>query len=666
MLLVVEELLVLLAHEDDGAGIHVPYRTLRYGLSGAVLLDLGLAGRIDTDSQALYLVDRAPLGDDLLDPILADIAAEADSLPCEVWLRRIARRADELHSRFSARLVRRGVLETDDGAGFVALSRRVARSRRYPGAAGEATSEIRSRLMEILFGDDIPTPRDAMVFSLARTCDVFRQIMTREEYDEVAERIDLLATLEPLGQFVARTIRETTVAESQEASRRIRERGGRWPRASERLPFVGHAHRLLGDLRAFLHRSYLEHGPVFEVTAPGRRFVAIAGAEANLFVNREGKHYLRSRELWDNFFRAMGSSKILTGLEGSDHRLLRRTKHYGYSGEFISKRIPEAVAVVDRELARLPADRPVPVFETVQRIMFEQIALLSAGISARDDFDSILLFNSEMHRVHLNGQIPRFATRLPRSRRARRDLERLIGRTMDAHDWERRAEGDRDLIDDLLRLHRTSPDFLPDTDLFINAMGPFLVGLDTVPSTTSFALHALLQRADLLDRARAEADALFAGGGPTAEGVREMTVIPNTLLETMRMFPVAEALHRTVANSFEFGGYRIPHGAELLIALAVPNYLPEFFPDPERFDIERYSPERREDARPGAFAPFGLGHHSCMGQAYARTQMAVTLATLLHRTHIAMEPKNYRLKIERAPTPRPSRGFRIGLRPRRG
>ena len=120
-----------------------------------------------------------------------------------------------------------------------------------------------------------------------------------------------------------------------------------------------------------------------------------------------------------------------------------------------------------------------------------------------------------------------------------------------------------------------------------------------------------------------------------------------------------------MSNSFDFAGYRIPDGTSALIASTVTHYLPEFFPDPERFDIDRYSPERRENAQPGIFVPFGLGHHSCLGQGFAEVQMMLTIATLLHRAEIALARPNYRLKVQHAPGPRPADNFKVRLRPRR-
>ena len=87
------------------------------------------------------------------------------------------------------------------------------------------------------------------------------------------------------------------------------------------------------------------------------------------------------------------------------------------------------------------------------------------------------------------------------------------------------------------------------------------------------------------------------------------------------------------------------------MATTVPHYLPEYFPQPERFDIDRYLPERNEHRQPGAYAPFGLGPHRCLGNGFAEVQIAVTLATIMHNVELVLDPPDYELQINPAPTP---------------
>ena len=121
-------------------------------------------------------------------------------------------------------------------------------------------------------------------------------------------------------------------------------------------------------------------------------------------------------------------------------------------------------------------------------------------------------------------------------------------------------------------------------------------------------------------RMTAEADASFTGGTLTADSLRTLDVTHRVALETLRMYPIAPAITRTVSNTFEFAGYTIPAGEKVIVATTVPHHLEQYFPEPERFDIERYTPERQEHRQPGVFAPFGAGPHVCLGPDSPRSR----------------------------------------------
>lgn len=133
MLRIAEETLLLVL--DDNAGGVASYlepQSLDSVLAGAVLMELALENRVDSDLERLMLVDSTPFDDDLLDPVLADIATETNTHSIDYWLARTALgQGDQIRRRALARLVERGILESDDEA-FFFLSQRVSRSRRYP------------------------------------------------------------------------------------------------------------------------------------------------------------------------------------------------------------------------------------------------------------------------------------------------------------------------------------------------------------------------------------------------------------------------------------------------------------------------------------------------------------------------------------------------------
>ena len=107
------------------------------------------------------LLDAAPVGDSLLDETLADIEA-GEERDARFWVQRIANRGLAIREEALSRLVTRGILESRDDRFLW-----VFRSRRYPAIDGEPEREVKMRIMDVLFSDEIPDPRDVVIISLA-------------------------------------------------------------------------------------------------------------------------------------------------------------------------------------------------------------------------------------------------------------------------------------------------------------------------------------------------------------------------------------------------------------------------------------------------------------------------------------------------------------------
>ena len=171
-----EELLLLLLEDQSGKFLRLPDRPLQYALAGSVLRDLALEGHIDTDPDRLILVD-IPTGDDLLDPILADIANGGDH-DVHYWLTHAAVGAWQIKDKALDRLVSRHILDQRGDAFHWVLrfdwgARKWRQPRVYPVIDGEAQKEVKVRILAELLDGDIPDPRDLMTISLADACGLF-------------------------------------------------------------------------------------------------------------------------------------------------------------------------------------------------------------------------------------------------------------------------------------------------------------------------------------------------------------------------------------------------------------------------------------------------------------------------------------------------------------
>ena len=661
MLRVTEELLLLIMDAESGGIQHsLPVHQRDALIAGAVLMDLALENRIDTDTERLFPIDPKPVDDDLLDPTLLDIVGEAETHDTAYWIKRTSGQGSAIREKALNRLIGRGILEAEAN-GLVFPSRSVARARRYPTSDGKTGKDVQSRVMETLFSEDIPDPRDVMIIGLAAACGVFKSILSREELADVQERIDAISRLDLMGRTIRESIR--TIEPEAPAARTVRPHE-EIPEVPG-LPFAGNAFRMAGDVRGFLMENYLKYGPIFRIGAFGHRFIALVGPEANVFCGQISGTHLRSHEPYREFGVAAGAHRVMLNMDGPEHLRMRKLQVSGYSPKTFEANLDLAHDITQRMIENWPRGRPLGIQHTMQQVIAEQIGLCCTGISPDEYIDDLIYFLGAIVSVHITKRWPKQMKRLPKFRRAERRLGELYTKILEAHRPERRSGYRPDFVDDLLERNRTDPQLLPETDLRANILAPYLVGIDTSASVCAFMLHALLKHPVLLERMRAEVDEMYELGPPTPEGLRKLDVTHRIALETLRMYPVVPALTRIVSNSFEFGGYQVPAGAQVMLGTTVSHHLPECFPDPDRFDIERYSKSAQQHRQPGAFAPFGVGRHRCIGSGFSEVQIALTMAVIVRETELVLDRPERPLKIKRTPAPHPDESLRFRLVRRR-
>ncbi len=659
---VTEELLLLILDAESGDIQYSFPSHQRDALVGsAALMDLALENRIDTDAERLFPINPEPVGDDLLDPTLLDIVNEKETHDTAWWIRRTAGQGGTIRDKALNRLIERGILEREAN-GLVFLSRSVARARRYPTVDGESRKDVHSRVMETLFSEDIPDPHDIMIIGLAAACDVFESILSRDELAEVRERIDTISRLDLMGRTIRESIRRIEPPAPAKKTVRPYEEIPEVPG----LPIAGSALQMAKNVQVFLEKCYRKYGPIFRVRAFGYQLLALVGPEANVFCGRVSGTHLRSHEPYSAFAVAVGAHRVMLNMDGPEHLRMRKLQVNGYSPKKFEEKLDLAHDVVLRMIDTWPVGRPIGVQYAMQQIIAEQIGMSCTSVSSHQYIDDIICYLEVLASIHITRQWPNQMRFLPRFRRAEQRLEDFCNEILEAHRPERRGDLPPDFVDDLLEMNRNDPQLLPETDLRANLLAPYLVGIDTSASVCTFMLYALLKHPALLQQMREEVDAMYEQGPLTADGLRKLDVTHRIAMETLRMYPVAPALLRTVSNSFEFGGYRVPAGIQAIIGTTVSHYLPEYFPDPHRFDIERHSRAAKQQRPSGALAPFGVGRHRCIGSGLSEVQITLTMATIVRETELMLERPERPLKIKQRPAPHADKSLQFRLVRRRG
>jgi len=163
-------------------------------------------------------------------------------------------------------------------------------------------------------------------------------------------------------------------------------------------------------------------------------------------------------------------------------------------------------------------------------------------------------------------------------------------------------------------------------------IGTIFAGHHTTAGTAAWTLLELARRPEALVVVLKELDELFGTDGEvTFQSLREIPALENVIKEVLRLHPPLIFLIRKVMKDFHFKGYTVKAGKYVCASPRVSHRIAEVFPEPEKFDPDRYSEARQEDALPFSWIAFGGGKHKCTGNAFAMLQLKAIFSILLRR-----------------------------------
>jgi cytochrome P450 len=155
----------------------------------------------------------------------------------------------------------------------------------------------------------------------------------------------------------------------------------------------------------------------------------------------------------------------------------------------------------------------------------------------------------------------------------------------------------------------------------------------------------------------AEIDSVLQGRTATVEDVPRLKYCEMVLAESMRLYPPAWAMGRKALNDFELGPYLLPRGTTMLMSQWIAHRNPSHFPDPLRFDPERFRPDA--PPRPKfSYFPFGAGPRQCIGESFAWMEGVLILATISQRWRLKLVP-GHRVKTQPLITLRSKYGMKM-------
>jgi cytochrome P450 len=195
-----------------------------------------------------------------------------------------------------------------------------------------------------------------------------------------------------------------------------------------------------------------------------------------------------------------------------------------------------------------------------------------------------------------------------------------------------------DLLSTLLAPRSETGEPLDDRLVRDELITMLFAGSETTGLMLSWTWYLLSQHPDALRRLHAELDEVLGGRLPTVDDLADLKYTRMVLQETMRLYPPVWFLFRQSLQEDEIDGYRITANAKVVVSPYTTHRHPAFWPNPEQFDPERFTPENSQGRPRYAYLPFGAGRHLCLGNNLAMMEGQLVLATIAQRYRIEPVP----------------------------
>jgi cytochrome P450 len=417
----------------------------------------------------------------------------------------------------------------------------------------------------------------------------------------------------------------------------------------EGLPVFGNTFAILKDPPAFGRRMIGKYGLVYRNRAFGGRQVNLVGPEANELVLFDRDKLFSSEQGWGPTLNLVFPRGLML-MDFDKHRADRRTlsvafkpepmRHYA---EQLNRGIAEAVAGW--------ANRPIRFYDAIKQLSLDLAATSFLGMPLGPEATQInKAFVDEVQASIAPIRSPIPGTAMHRGVKAREYLIDLFLREIPAR---RNGQG-QDFFSQFAQAVDEDGQPLSDQAIADHMNFLMMAAHDTITSSATSLVMLLGRNVEWQDRLREEIASLGLNddkGVPYGQ-LDRLVLTEYAFKEALRIMPPVPSMPRRALRDFEFRGYKIPAGTFIGINIGYTHHMPEHWPDPDRFDPMRFTPEASRGRHKYAWVPFGGGAHMCLGLHFATMQVRILMTHLLRRYRIELEPGAGE-KWQYFPIPRP-------------
>lgn len=415
------------------------------------------------------------------------------------------------------------------------------------------------------------------------------------------------------------------------------------------------------DPLGFLQRLAAEHGSAVAFDLHGAPHVFIRDPELiHAVLVEHAAKFRRTEYTRRSLGKFLGEGLLLS--EGELHRRQRSRLQPAFHPQQLARYATPMIARLEQALADWPTETPLDVHRAMTRLTLGVVAEVLFGADA----DEMM---SDMEQLSQAISASQAREWLPPSEREAADqadkalierLDRRVARLL----AERRAApvGRGDLLDQLaldVEAARMSERQARDEIITL-----FVAGHESTAMTLTWALLMTALHAEVQARLREEAHRVFGARAPRPEDHPDLRYAQMVLRETTRLYPTAWILFlRLLVEDLCLGRLPMRAGTTVIISPFVVHRDARFYPQPERFDPERFA-EGWDKRRPRmSYLAFGGGERVCIGQHFALQEATFVLARLVHRFEVVPEP-GYRIELVPSTVLRPRRPVYLRFLPR--
>lgn len=424
------------------------------------------------------------------------------------------------------------------------------------------------------------------------------------------------------------------------------------------LPLLGETLQFVFDPK-FVEKRYRKYGSIFKTNILGKPTVYMVGPEAVEFVLSSHTDHFSWREGWpDNFKLLLGESLFVQ--DGEEHRKNRRLMMPALHGAALTNYVGTMESITQTYLHKWQQQREFIWFDEFKQLTFDIASLLLLGTNSGSDVARL----SQLFTTLTNGMFALNPLRLPvtslgKAIAARDQILQHLAQVVS----NRKQHPTKDVLSLLLQARDEEGNGMSDRQVIAQALLLLFAGHETTTSMLTMLCLELARHPKVLQQARAEQLELAQHGALNLEQLGRMPYLEQVLSEIERLHPPVGGGFRGVVKPFEFNGFYVPAGWQLIYSSLMTHQLPEIYTQPEEFDPDRFSPQRQENKqRPFSLIGFGGGPRICIGIAFAKLEMKIVAAHLLRGYQWELLP-NQSVEPVLVPTRRPKDGLRVRLQP---